>query len=586
MPNSIEINAPLKIVWMPVGSKDAEVEVVECKKMGIPIIKGSMCMHECCAERLDSIRRSAYLQVIAKEDITIAHWLYSIGHGQTSSLGCDNMGNEYWIFSGKASVFVHRRCSIGSNCEVESTTSLSLSERLENKLKHHNGAQVGEWLEFHDKSDLVRLYHHLNPAVGQENKIRRALELLFGPFSNLTSSATDNTESSQTLVTNFCNSLADLLNTHCNVSGCFLNDSTPRVGDGENTSSVSKQSPVEKRCCGAIASSSSNMSPPMQPKDELDEDVWSDSDENINCKNTRSSRKKQVISSDSEDNDGESDMDVDQDKMSRESSSETESEAGDNSLDIEIGDCVLVECEMNDLLFEAVVHDIVSPYNNDTRFILVKFVDFGDDRVCWVEAFKVRRKFSSPEDSMCRAMKNRSRQLYLENVLFHGPDVLRTLNAYLFSHAPFRMFIDRPPLSFSNVSSSFECLRYGLLLVESALPQGCLEESEDRWQEGFEVPWRKAVLAASQPLELMQCLLVLENGFKTPWLKNGMKLMSSMPSRVYTLRYCTLDMIALKLWILDQSISYDMAIFPGDPEMKMRSIYQVKNGRFHSRKRK
>ena len=54
--------------------------------------------------------------------------------------------------------------------------------------------------------------------------------------------------------------------------------------------------------------------------------------------------------------------------------------------------------------------------------------------------------------------------------------------------------------------------------------------------------------------------------------------MSCMPSRAHLLRYPTISGVALKLWMMDNSISYDLATLPidVDPEQKPHSIYTMK----------
>jgi hypothetical protein len=58
---------------------------------------------------------------------------------------------------------------------------------------------------------------------------------------------------------------------------------------------------------------------------------------------------------------------------------------------------------------------------------------------------------------------------------------------------------------------------------------------------------------------------MLEYGIKTAWYSlGGLKLMSSMPSRVHSLRFPTIGLVALKLWCFDQALKYDRAILPGE----------------------
>eukprot|EP00981_Chlorochromonas_danica_P012889 scaffold5518_cov193-Ochromonas_danica.AAC.4 len=168
------------------------------------------------------------------------------------------------------------------------------------------------------------------------------------------------------------------------------------------------------------------------------------------------------------------------------------------------------------------------------------------------------------------------RHLYNRNHSLNAPTLLLSLQAVAFLTRSDRACGSRPTLTFpfssiSSLSSSssttcsstpaalLEMLKHAMFLIEAALPMGSVDDShEDRWMDDFVLSWRESVSLANDATALMQCQLMLEYGIRTAWLKpSGLKMFSSLPSRLHCLRHATYALVALRIFILDQTIKYD-----------------------------
>lgn len=151
-------------------------------------------------------------------------------------------------------------------------------------------------------------------------------------------------------------------------------------------------------------------------------------------------------------------------------------------------------------------------------------------------------------------------------------------------------------------AGTFHTLKQGLLMIESALPRGCLDEQGgDKWQLGastaaglrsaeaqlFHEVWREGVVSSNDASSLMQCVLFLEHCIKIAWFtQNGVKnILPSLPSRQYSLRHASLPMIAVRIYALDQCIRYDKYSFgnsstpaASSAALKKSSIPKKSNG--------
>jgi hypothetical protein len=175
----------------------------------------------------------------------------------------------------------------------------------------------------------------------------------------------------------------------------------------------------------------------------------------------------------------------------------------------------------------------------------------------------------------------------------HLPPILRSLFAfqhlhasnryntqYLYSHTSEPLI---PNLTFlhqdSNQLNELLLLKVALLIIQSALPRGALEDdNEDKWtllpssssercppqhpKSSFISAWRHGVIAASCCQQVMEYELLLEYCLKPSWYRPlPLKLLSCLPSRAHCLRYPAESLLAMRVWSLDQAIKYDKVAF-------------------------
>lgn len=171
-----------------------------------------------------------------------------------------------------------------------------------------------------------------------------------------------------------------------------------------------------------------------------------------------------------------------------------------------------------------------------------------------------------------KALAIESKTEYLKSHVWTPPEILTTLQAYQYINESNRECSFTTTTSSSNIESLLltysDCqhstiskLRLALLIIEKALPKGCIDESDDRWNDNFVLSWREAVMIASDATSLMQCQIMLEYGIKTAWLKPiGLKVFSYFPSRNHAMKTATYGMVAIRIWTLDSTIKYDKVL--------------------------
>ena len=107
---------------------------------------------------------------------------------------------------------------------------------------------------------------------------------------------------------------------------------------------------------------------------------------------------------------------------------------------------------------------------------------------------------------------------------------------------------------------SLATLRAAVLLVEAALPLGAVDASaKGAWKVDAASCWRSMVAKANDPASLIGCLILLENVISSDWLQpNAWHLLSSLPRPWKAVNEASVSSIALRLWILDRGIKYDL----------------------------
>lgn len=110
----------------------------------------------------------------------------------------------------------------------------------------------------------------------------------------------------------------------------------------------------------------------------------------------------------------------------------------------------------------------------------------------------------------------------------------------------------------SNEDKSFSDLKVGILLVESALPRGSVDTSDEGlWRPEISSSWRRMVFAADNPGSLIGCLILLENAINKAWLRpNAEHLLSTLPRPFKAVNEASVSSVALRLWILDRGLKY------------------------------
>jgi hypothetical protein len=165
-------------------------------------------------------------------------------------------------------------------------------------------------------------------------------------------------------------------------------------------------------------------------------------------------------------------------------------------------------------------------------------------------------------ESTSNSMISSNKDKYILDNVISIPDILTTLNAYSYINNDDREFSLNHPLLTYNDRSTIGILRSALFLIELALPCGGVDFHNDRWGNDFILPWRESVLAASEPTNLMQCVVMLEMAVKSAWYRSfEQKVMHVLlSSKQHALRNATYGVIAMRLWCLDNAIRYDKVI--------------------------
>ena len=181
--------------------------------------------------------------------------------------------------------------------------------------------------------------------------------------------------------------------------------------------------------------------------------------------------------------------------------------------------------------------------------------------------------FSTSSIGKNKLLKIENRKEFMDRKVLKVPDLLQTLVAFQYYEKSERACTAqesvltgaRTPLSYSDCSTPLSQIRSAMLLILMALPQGCIDDQDDRWADDFITPWRESVLSGPDCTSLMQSQVMLEFGIKTGWYTpGGLKLMSSLPSRSHSLRFPSLGLLALRVWSLDQAIRYQKVVLPGE----------------------
>lgn len=207
--------------------------------------------------------------------------------------------------------------------------------------------------------------------------------------------------------------------------------------------------------------------------------------------------------------------------------------------------------------------DEIQKKGASTLWFKISFTEWGDGFSDWYDEKHVIPKeyrfICGSEDISLKRASKILRERYLLNVVSTPPHPINTLNAASWMRMEKR---ESQTISygFSNCVKGdlISILKMAMLVIESALPIGAIDESEERWGNNFREIWREAVGVSADAVSLMQCQLMLEYGIRTAWLKpSGLKFFSCLPSRIHALRNACFSAVALRIWALDFTIKYD-----------------------------
>ena len=118
------------------------------------------------------------------------------------------------------------------------------------------------------------------------------------------------------------------------------------------------------------------------------------------------------------------------------------------------------------------------------------------------------------------------------------------------------------------VNSDIDAVRAALITVFLALPQGCLNMSENEeesltaglgWNDAVETTWIEVLETATHPTEIMECVLLLEACINKPSIQHSSivgPIMNALPNPHFAIRCVTLSSVALRIYILDRVIDY------------------------------
>lgn len=525
------------ILWKPWNQVEGDLEFNECSKHR-NILEGSLPVHECCANFMYFSRMKALETLKSNFDQKAIENLSGINGSTCTPIGIDREGSFYWAFS-DFSIFVGK-----SNCH--DTFDLNSNNPL--NLQYENKPQDFIWSRYITKSDVLRLYQWLNSEILCEKALKRAIQICFYRKYHLNIEfpevqATIETLEVVNIWVNNKNKTESSNNTDENV---FEDESNNNFDDEEEipkSSVIKSRKGYSKSQLDSIKQILQTLPSPDQLMVSIDDQfsfivkladlLAQDARENANGRRGRFVLNEKVCVI---------------------------------SLSQEIlwnGKIVGIKLSTDQ---ENITQSDLSAISTSTRanavFYKIRYENWSSSYDAWVSDTLVL----SPSDSVDIAkyqihvgtFANSSRSTFIEKNILNIPPILSTLIASNYFQESNRACGSRPLFSFSDSNNVLGVLKIAMAMIEGSLPAGAIDESEDRWADNFVIAWRESLASSNDPYSLMQCQIMLEYGIRTAWYKkNGLKMMSLMPSRAHALRNATYSSVALRIWILDQSILYD-----------------------------
>lgn len=105
----------------------------------------------------------------------------------------------------------------------------------------------------------------------------------------------------------------------------------------------------------------------------------------------------------------------------------------------------------------------------------------------------------------------------------------------------------------TTVPASLKLLRAQLFVIEAAIPRDGFRAG--RWSKTIRAAWAELVYSSDTPSMLMEGILFLESALETEWLESWWKA-SYVPTARYALCHATIASAAMRLYALDDAITY------------------------------
>jgi len=608
------------LVWRPYNETEAHVEEGECALAKRTLKAGTQVMHECCANFMHFNRQMKQDKSRKMEDQRIVEVISGIGRAKCTPIGIDREGSFYWILRGCKALFVSTG-GIETLREKSAHKCAPNAGRWSMYRNEAEISEVLNWLDpkVTNERILRKTLSILFPNAateGDEGDAKPAAaaavignattteatpspETKVGPTAELAADLTAMQVEEPNTVAVPVPVISQPIKLNRMMSVDLMEQSADEGGESSDEDDLQEKGSSSNGALAIEAQADGE----VQEEDEAD-----DLEEELNS-HRRNARRVAGSSGSGEAATGASNNDepVDvpltaKELVLRDQRRATALDALNNRpalthrsalLDLyspepeftgkkasvfkfRKGEHVLVDASTrNHILWDARVletktHRVVcagddgaGEFSEQLLYCKVRFDRWGSAYDGWYEecqllsANAVVSAVGRPKTT-ARALAQESKVDFIRQNVWTPPELLQSLFAYNFINEPNRASGGRPRLTYSDCESAVGLLRSAMLMIEAALPTGCVDDSDDRWAEDFAVPWREAVAVASDAISLMQCQLMLEYGIRTSWLRpTGLKMFSCLPSRVQCARNATVGLVAIRVWVLDSTIKYD-----------------------------
>ena len=174
--------------WKPYDSLVAEQEATICASDGKRVHRGSVVVHECCAEFMCVARCEAFVRLRRTRLQRTIDTVMGLGRGKSFPLGPDSMGNTYWAFYGSPALYVSIRSPSAQTSLVHAASEPMCFQLIEEKEAQltsssyvHSSATRGVWFRYKTVEEMRRVFEWLDPRYPTELRLRDVLSYLF-PF--------------------------------------------------------------------------------------------------------------------------------------------------------------------------------------------------------------------------------------------------------------------------------------------------------------------------------------------------------------------------------------------------------------------